>query len=231
MKDLIFIKNSYQKLIQGGYTMFLDQSEQKQIIALLRKEFVSYQTFQLFEECDKVLLYQGNLPKIALLEITSNQPLEHRSIMGSLFSFGLDVHTFGDILIQKHKSYVVVLPQIRNLILYQLNQIGSIPVSVREVPFTEISFYHRVYQSIEVKVPSLRIDAVLAKLLHISRSQVEEKIKQKEVLLNYEMVKKGTKELKEDDVFSIRKYGKYRLKEILFTTKKGDLVLWIQKYQ
>lgn len=227
MKDTIFIKNCVQKLLHRKSTMFVDQKEKEAILRALPS--FSCQEFHLYEECDKVQLYVDEKPTAVLLHIHSVHPLTHASILGALFALGIDQHTFGDI-IAGMDSYVVVLPQIADLVLYQLDQIGKEKVTIAKVELDVLHDYRRHYLECEIKVPSLRIDVVLAKLLHLSRSQIEEKIKDKEILLNYEIVKNGNKNLKEEDVFSIRRYGKYRYKQVTGKTKKGDFLIRLLKY-
>ena len=49
-------------------------------------------------------------------------------------------------------------------------------------------------------------------------------------LVNYNTVKSSSLILKNNDILSIRKYGKYIIKNIIGTTKKNNLVLEIEKY-
>lgn len=231
MKEEIRIKNSCQKLIKNGFTMFLNQTETKKVMQELKRKRILYSIFFFYEDCDKVLFYTNGIPSLVLLEITAQEPLEHRKILGSLFALGIDEHTFGDIIFIENKSYVIVFPQIAEVIEYQLQEIGRTKVEVKRVSFDVVRFYRRTYEDIKLKVPSLRIDAILSKLTHLSRSQIAAKIQQKEVLLNYEILSKATKELKENDIFSIRKYGKYRFIKVTEQTKKQDFWIEIQKYQ
>lgn len=230
MKEEIRIKNSCQKLIKNGFTMFLNEKEAKRVMQELKKEGISYSIFSFYEDCDKVLFYKDVVPPLILLEITALEKLEHRKILGSLFALGIEEHTFGDIIFFENKSYVIVFPQIAEVIEYQLKEVGRTKVEIKQVGFDVVRFYKRQYEDIKLKVPSLRIDAILSKLTHLSRSQIAERIKEKEVLLNYEILTKMTKELKENDVFSIKKYGKYRFIKVTEQTKKQDFWIEIQKY-
>lgn len=230
MKDEIFIKNSVQKLRVGKATFFLDPKEQKLIEQHFKTSERTYQCFSLYEDCDKVIFYTNDMPDITLLKITSHHPLEHRSILGSLFAIGIDSHMFGDIIVGEN-SYVVVLSQIANLIQYQLDQIGREKVHIEPVDLNILNGYQRKYHYLELKVPSLRSDAIIAKALSMSRSKVLEKINNKEIYLNYENLKNGSKILKEQDVFSVRKYGKYRFHKILGKTKKNDYRIELWKYE
>ena len=55
-------------------------------------------------------------------------------------------------------------------------------------------------------------------------------IKDNIILVNYNTVKSSSLILKNNDILSIRKYGKYIIKNIIGTTKKNNLVLEIEKY-
>ena len=82
----------------------------------------------------------------------------------------------------------------------------------------------------QTTVMSERLDAVIAKIIGTSRNIVLEKIKNKEVILNYEIANKSNYILKEGDIFSIRKYGKYKYIGTLSKTKKDKLIIEYQKY-
>ena len=79
-------------------------------------------------------------------------------------------------------------------------------------------------------VSSLRIDNVISKILNTNRDRVLEIIKNKEVLLNYDILSKNSYILKTNDIFSIRKYGKYKFINIINTTKKNKSVIKVLKY-
>lgn len=224
----IFLKNSLERLEKGSFTYFLDEVERKKLESILKKD--SYQVFELYPNCEKVIFYKEELPDLILLEVTSKNPLEHRVFLGSLFSFGIDRHVFGDIVILNGVSYVVFLPSVGNMIKNQLTKLGKEKVVVKEVSLSTLKDYEKKYSKIELKVPSMRVDAVLSKLLHVSRSNITEKILNKEILLNYEILQKGTKELKERDILSIRRYGKYRYLGMIGISKKNDYYIEIEKY-
>ena len=67
-------------------------------------------------------------------------------------------------------------------------------------------------------------------MINTSRSIVEEKIKNKEIFINYEILKNKDYKLKEGDIFSIRKYGKYKFIKIIKITKKNNLLIEYLKY-
>ena len=79
------------------------------------------------------------------------------------------------------------------------------------------------YDILEYNVSSLRIDNIVSSITKCSRNKVLEYFNNEDVLLNYEVVK-NTRELNINDVFSIRRYGKYKYNGIKKYTKKGFIV-------
>jgi RNA-binding protein YlmH len=50
------------------------------------------------------------------------------------------------------------------------------------------------------------------------------------IILNYSLLKDGSINLKENDIFSIRKYGKYKFNKIIKNTKKDNIIIEYYKY-
>ena len=108
--------------------------------------------------------------------------------------------------------------------------VGNHPIKIKEVPIDTISNYERKYEEIEIIVSSLRIDNVISRLIGTSRDAIKKKFLDDEIILNYEICHKLNYELKENDIFSIRKYGKYKFNGIIKETKKNNYIVKIYKY-
>ena len=76
------------------------------------------------------------------------------------------------------------------------------------------------YEDIEIIVSSLRIDTVISRLIYTNRNNIKNLINKKEIILNYNPLSNNSYLLKENDIFSIRKYGKYKFIGIIKNTKK-----------
>lgn len=55
-------------------------------------------------------------------------------------------------------------------------------------------------------------------------------IKNKEIMLNYDYLKNTSYKLKNDDIFSIKKIGKFKYNGIIKNTKSNNLIIEILKY-
>lgn len=222
------IEKNIEKLSRNESTNFITYNTYKEIIKKLPKN--SYNIYTPYKDSDKLILFTKNIPTIKLYKINSYHKLTHQSILGSLFALNITPETFGDIVLYNDNFYIYLTEQISNLVLNELTQVGNNPIKLEEVDINLLSNYERNYQNIEIIVSSLRIDNILSKLLNTNRNKTKEIISNKLVTLNYETLTKSDYILKENDIFSIKKYGKYKYINIIKNTKKNNYIILIKKY-
>lgn len=228
MNDIYTVSKNVEKILNGNCTNFLDQKLQKLVKNKLKKG--TYKTYLPYKESEKAIYYVKNKPNVLLYEIVSKNKLLHQEIMGTLFSLGIDPSMYGDILIINNHYYIYILDIIENYLLTNFNKVKNNKIELNKIDINYLSNYEREYEQIELIVSSNRIDTVLSHLIHTSRDKINEKIKNKEILVNYDDVKTSYN-LKENDIFSIRKYGKYKYIGVINTTKKDNIVVRILKYK
>ena len=221
------IVKNVNKILEDGSTRFLDGKMQKEVSKRLKKK---YKIFKSYKDAEKVIFYVEEEPKVSLLEIIPKSKIRHQDIMGSIFSLGIDSSVFGDIIIDEDKYYIYVLDSIKDYILTNLDKVGNVKIELKELELSYLEDYEHRYEEIEIISTSERIDTVISRLLHTNRDTVHKIIKDKEIILNYEIVTNNSKTLKEEDVFSIRKYGKYKYVGIINKTKKDNYIILIKKY-
>lgn len=137
---------------------------------------------------------------------------------------------FGDIIVDDGKYYLYILKIIDNYIRSNLLFIRNAPIELVERDLNYLENYHQKYEEYSIIVSSLRIDTIISRIINTNRSNVIDKIKNKEILVNYEVLTKSSYTLKEQDIFSIRKFGKYKFIGIEKTTKKDNYIVKYQKY-
>lgn len=227
-KEYYKIEKNVDKVIRGEYTNFLDPSISNKVISKLKG--YDYKVCYFYEDCEKVIVYSVKLPLIRVFEIISSEKLTHSKILGSLFGLNIDSEMFGDIVIYNNHYYIMVMDSIYNLIIQEFNMVGSVRIKLKEVSLDVLESYRQKYKKIELIVPSVRIDVIVAKLVGTSRDLVKKKFSNDEVLLNYEICHKVNYNLKENDFFSIRKNGKYKFGGIFKNTKRDNYIVKIYKY-
>lgn len=228
MKSNYLIDKHIEKLYRYGYTDFLLPNEFLQVKNNLKK--TEYDVYKPYIDSEKVILYRKIKPEIVLYKIICSEPLRHQDILGTLFSLNLSIYVYGDIIIDGNNYYLFVLPTLTNYLESNLTKIKNIPITLEKENLSIIENYKREYQEHEIIVTSLRIDTVISGITGLSRTMIISKIKNKEVYLNYEILTNNSYVLKENDIFSIRKYGKYKYNKILKNTKKGKLLINCFKY-
>lgn len=227
MNDLYKISKNVEKILNGSQTNFLDSKLQKEVKSKLNKN--DYKIYLPYKESEKVIFYTKDKPNVLLYEIKSKNKLLHQEIMGTFFLLGIDPSCYGDILIIDNHYYIYILDTIEKYLITNLDKIKNNKVELIKKDINLLNDYKREYESIELIVSSNRLDTIISTLIHTSRDNIKTKIKDKKILVNYDYPKTSYT-LKENDIFSIRRYGKYKYRGITNTTKKNHIVVKIDKY-
>ena len=170
------------------------------------------------------------MPNIKIYEIISSNDLRHQDILGTLYSLNISDEMFGDVVIWNNRYFIIIFSSIDNQIKSNLTSIKNSKVDLIERNPYYLKDYKQEYEECIIIVPSIRVDVIVSKIINSSRSNALEKIKNGDIYLNYELLTKPTYMLKENDIFSIRKYGKYKFLGEINRTKKGSLVVKYLKY-
>lgn len=226
--DVYKINNAVEKIKMGKNTQFLDGRELKIVTGKLKKN--EYNVYYPYKDSEKVMLYTGKVPKVKLFKIYTVENIRHQDILGSLFALNIDSSYFGDIVLYNDYYYVFVSEDLALYIKDNLKMVGNKKVSLEEVDLNVLDNYERNYEEKEIIVSSLRIDNIISGIINTSRKVALDKIKNKEVIVNYDVMNKNSYILKENDIFSIRRYGKYKFVGIVKSTKKNNFIVRYLKY-
>lgn len=229
-RNIYEVEKNVERILRGGASGFLTLPVYLEVQRRLKKQ--DYKVFRPYEDADKIILYDQKSPRVRLYRIScyEKDELKHASILGSLFGINITNEMFGDIIFYQGFYYVYLLEDICEFVVKNLTMVGRVPVTLQEVPLDFLRNYEREYEKLEVIVASLRIDAVIAKIIGCNREKVQKKIRDRFVLLNGKILDKTNCLLRDGDIFSIRGMGKYRYRSIVGETKKGNLIVMIEKY-
>ena len=216
------------KVKRGESTYFLDEKKIEYIHNILKKQNISHNIFYPYNGATYGLIYYDKL-NVSLLKINTVDKLTHSSIMGSLYNLNLRKEIFGGIIVG-FPSYIVIMSHMKDYIINNIYKIGSFNVTLEECDLKEIEDYCPIREVAVTTVSSKRLDTVIARIIGTSRNIVDEKFKNKEVILNYEIASKQNYILNEGDIFSIRKYGKYKYIRTISKSKKDKYIIEYQKY-
>ncbi len=227
--DKFSLNNQVEKVIRGDNSNFLNPIDTKYVVNHIKKHINNYNIFKLFDDTEKLIVYTNTL-NITLFEIKTNSNLTHREILGALFSHNLCEDSFGDIIINNDKYYIVVLNTIKDYMMNNFITIGNKKVKLLEVNLDLVNDYKLNYLDINLNVSSLRLDNIISKLIPTSRSNSNLMIKNKKVIVNYNLCTNSNYILKDNDIFSIRGIGKFKYIGIDYIKSNGKKSILIKKY-
>lgn len=156
--------------------------------------------------------------------------LSHRDFLGALMNLGIERGVLGDIKVGEKQAYLFCLESIAGFICENLKQVKHTNV---ECIITED--YQSIPQeeplAVRIQVPSLRVDAVLAKVYNISREKSLELFRAGKVYVDGRQCGNCSRQLKEGETVNARGYGKFTLRGEQGETKKGRLVVEAAVYR
>lgn len=219
------------------YSTFLDIREQILVEALLSKLAWTNWTFWGGTESAErkiLVLYAQSMPEelgICCIEMRFHKTysLTHRDFLGALMSLGMKRDVLGDIFIQDSQAIIFVTTIAKNVILQELSSVGRASVSCQEVTVPIETSFH-ITEDVIINVASLRLDAIISNVLHMNRKKSSALIEAGHVFVNAIEIKTSSYTMFPEDIFSIRGFGKFKLKEIAGKSKKDRFFVTIEKY-
>ena len=216
-------------------TKFLDESEQAELESNLSDKvkvqlFGGYQNAErkraLITEVDydfddfNLVAYRIDFPR----KFTQ---INHRHVLGTIMSLGVNRNTIGDIIIGED-TYLIVTKEIAKYLIDNLTEINRTRVTLTNVDLDlldELNLNEPIKE--EIIVSSLRLDAIVAQVMNVSRNDASKHIMMKNVKINHKICEKTSQICKINDIISIRKYGRVVLLDIKRVTRKERIVLSI----
>lgn len=170
---------------------------------------------------------------ISLIQFDYNDKfnkLAHKDVLGALMALGIQRKKIGDILVETGSVQVAVDSSLESYFLTHIDQIGRAGVKSKKVDFSEKFEKDLELTMINGTVKSMRLDALIAMALKISRSDALKLVESELVKVNYRQVVNGAFELNVGDLISVRKHGRFMVKEIFGQTKKDRIRIELAFY-
>ncbi len=154
--------------------------------------------------------------------------LTHRDFLGSLMGLGIRREVLGDIEVVDNVGYLFCLDSIAGFICHNLTTVRHTTVSCApSEPPEKLSTPPPLS---ELVVASERLDAAVAAVFRLSRSQAQALIEAEEVFISGRLAK-GPAALAEGDIVSVRHHGRFLYEGVLRQTKKGRLRIRVRIYR
>ncbi len=157
------------------------------------------------------------------------EELTHRDYLGAILNLGIDRSKLGDILTEGKQAIIFVHSALMAFLKEELTRVKHTQVFLEEIGFDDFQYTPR-YQEIKGTVASVRLDSLLSLAFSSSRSKLSGLIEGAKVYVNGRLITTNSYQVKEDDVISVRGYGKFQYKGRLSKTKKGRIYVSVYKY-
>ena len=217
-------------------TDFMNPREIQYGISLINKFSLSYREYGGYENAErKVLFLEGKhdrgLPlenEVSILEIESSKDLSNPSILGSLMGLGIERKKVGDIVVAGKKAYVVLRAPMDKYVYGHLKKVGRQGVRVR-MYHEEMPLVKKSHKDKKIIVSSNRLDVILSSILNLSRGKVNQRIRRKDVKVDYELETSPNRLVNPGEMISVRKEGRFTIGKQEGTSKKGKKIYTVEK--
>lgn len=226
------------------YTGFLSEAEYAELLAAAHTglQYCDFTVFGGHENAERVMLRFGNAAifgydepfPVACIHIAPAQEkfaekLSHRDVLGAVMHLGIERDEVGDILVHEKHAYLFCRTAMAEYICRSIDRIRHTTVRC-ELTDSLPEEVRPQREEMTVQAASLRLDGVIAKLCRISRGDCNALFRAGKIFLNGALTEQNSVVLKEGDKISVRGYGKFRFLGAEGTTRKGNLVLGVEKY-
>ncbi len=230
------------------FTDFLDMYQVSLVQNFLRKiKFESYQLYGGYEEAErKVLLIYPEKYDEKMLEKNYHKILKivridlpdeergkysHRNYLGGIVKLGLKREKVGDIIVQEQGADIIAVDDFADILKQQLPSLTRFENSKIELKeIQDLAKREIKVEQVKIIVPSLRLDNFVSDLARTSRSKASQIIDQERVFVNGQNETKASKQLKLNDVITIRGKGRFVIHEFAGATRSGRMVVVVEKY-
>ena len=229
-------------------TDFLDMYQLSLVRSYLKKNnIINYTLYGGYEEAERKILiaYPENedeivikkqseeLVKIVRVKLPDEEKgkYSHRNYLGGIIKLGLKREKVGDIVVSPEGADIIVVKEFAKILaneLPSLTRFQNSNITIHNI--NELQKQEIRVEDVKIIVPSLRLDTVVSDLARTSRNKAVQIIKQERVFINGQNEIKVSKQLKLEDILTIRGKGRFVIKEIVGTTRSGRQIVRVEKY-
>ena len=170
---------------------------------------------------------------IVLLDIKGQfkfQRVEHGDFLGAILGTGIKREMVGDLILYEQGCQAIIADEIKDFLLLNLEQVHQIGVELSEISFARLKKEPERIKEIRDTVASLRLDSVASSGFSTSRTRMSKIIEAGKVKVNWKVVKDPSYFLDEQDLISIRGWGRVEIDEFLGKSRKGRLKIKLKRY-
>ena len=205
-------------------------------------KYVGYKVYGGVEGCERCMVRFGSVEELGyeqdfpimcvmvkpLVKKFADE-LSHRDYLGALMNLGIERCIIGDIIIRDKIAYIFCVDRMAQFIIDNFDKVKHTHIKceiVEEVP----DVLQPNKEEITITAASERADIVISKIYNLSRSSSIELFRNKKVFINGKCTENNSINLKNDDIVSVRGYGRFEYIGCKYINKKGKSCINISKW-
>ena len=221
------------------HSQFLTLAEQSILHGAVRECAAPFELFGGHETCERKMAAFGydiikeefpiGLVLAQPLNKKFSQELTHRDFLGAILGLGVKRETIGDLFVADKSAYIFCTDVMAAYLCDNLTQVSRTDVQCTYADQIPEAFLPKsTYRA--VNIPSPRLDALVAEVYNLSRSQASTLITQKKVFIDARLVESTSKTVNEDSIVSVRGFGRFRYLCVEKVTRKDRLRAGVEVY-
>lgn len=161
---------------------------------------------------------------LVLLESSYNDKfltIAHRDVMGAFLSLGIDRRKLGDIYAADGTVQIVTSEDIVPFVLANLTSIKNANLRFQTRELEQLKVEESNWKTFDRTVSSLRLDAVVKEIYHLSRNDAAKSIERAQVQVNHKIIEDAAFPVEVEDLISVRGKGRSKIIEENGLSRKG----------
>lgn len=153
--------------------------------------------------------------------------LTHRDVKGAVYNSGFEPEKFGDYWIEDGFIYLYIVSELSDYICMSFTQISHCTVH-----FEVCENHSQVFKFEEsrLNVSSLRLDKITSAIIRKSREKAQVLIASSMVNVNYKTIEDCAFMCDNDDILSLRGFGRYQIAGIEQNKRSGNYIVTVKKF-
>ena len=224
------------------FSGFLNLNEQNIYHSLCKEFYTRSELFGGYDYAERqmvafipdALCYEWNYP-ISCIEARPLYPkfaenFTHRDVLGAVMNLGIERNRIGDILCRDKSAYIFCEESIGAFILENLTQIRHTMMQLALMEDCHKLSIQPEFEDVSEMVASNRIDAIIARAYHLSRSEAATYIAADKVFINGKRVGCNAS-CESGAIVSVRGKGRFVFLTDQTLSKKGKLKVCFRMYR
>lgn len=224
------------------FSDFLNLNEQNIYHSVLRELYTKTQLFGGYDSAERqmvafipdALCYEWDYP-IVCLHVTPQYPkfaekLTHRDLLGALMNLGIERSRIGDLVCQNDSYYIFCEEKIYSFIAENMTQVRHTAVNITMLDQAQELQVVPEFKEMNDIIASNRIDCIIAKAYHLSRSEAAEYLSEEKVFINGKCITNCNQSCENGAIVSVRGKGRFVFETNNSISKKGKLRVCFRIY-